>query len=48
MSQSVPEIEDATGGHPFFRTVHLVEFIFFVFTRMPGESYSKRLAVAFV
>ena len=34
----------ATGWHPFLRTyVPLVEFIYLVFTRMPGESYRRRL-----
>ena len=31
------------GGHPFFKDVPLVEFMYLVFIRMPGESYCKRL-----
>ena len=31
------------GGHLFNEVVALVEFMYFVFTRMPGESYRRRL-----
>ena len=30
-------------GHPFFKDVPLVEFMYFVFTRMPGDSHRRRL-----
>ena len=29
-------------GAPFFEDVSLVEFMYLVFTRMPGESYRRR------
>ena len=32
----------ATGGYPF-EDVPLVEFMYLVFTRMPAESYRRRL-----
>ena len=40
MSPSVPEMEGiyATRRNPFFEDVPLVEFMYLVFTRMPGES----------
>ena len=31
------------GVAPFFEDVPLVEFMYLVFTRMPGESYRRRL-----
>ena len=31
------------GGYLFNEDVALVEFMYFVFTRMPGESYRRRL-----
>ena len=45
VSPSVPEVEGiyATGWHPFFEDVPLVEFMYFIFTRMPGDSYCRRL-----
>ena len=48
MSSSVPKMEMiiyiythvcATGEHPFFEDVLLVEFMYLLFTRIPGESY---------
>ena len=38
MLPSVPEMEgiDATGGHPFFDDVPLVEFMYLAFTGTPG------------
>ena len=30
-------------GASFFEAVPLVEFMYFIFTRMPGESYRRRL-----
>ena len=34
---------EAHGRHPFFEDVPLVEFMYLVFTCMPGESYRRRL-----
>ena len=31
------------GGASFFQDVSLVEFVYLVFTRMPGEGYRWRL-----
>ena len=31
------------GGGSFYEAVPLVEFMYFVFTRMPGESYHWQL-----
>ena len=31
------------GGILFFEDVPLVEFMYFIFTRMPGDSYCRRL-----
>ena len=31
------------GSFGFFEDVSLVEFMYLVFTRMPGESYRRRL-----
>ena len=33
----------ATGGHPVFEDVALVEFIYLVFTCMPSEGYHRQL-----
>ena len=50
MSPNVPEMEGicATGGQLlvflflFFEDVSLMEFIYLLFARMPGESYRRR------
>ena len=36
MSPSVPEMEGVHAGASFLEDVPLVEFMYFVFTRMPG------------
>ena len=36
-------VEGWGGGHSFFDDVPLVECMYLVFTRTPGESYHRRL-----
>ena len=42
---SVPEMKGiyTNGGTSFFEDVPLVEFMYLVLTRMPGDSYHSRL-----
>ena len=50
MSHSVPEMGGVWGGgrNPFSEGVPFVEFMYVVLTRMPGESYRRRVRSVFL